>query len=233
MIPLAILAGGLGTRLGALARGGPKSLVEAAGAPFLDYQLAWAAAQGVRRAVLCLGYRAAPIRRHVGSGGRWRMEIRCCDEGSRPRGTAAALRRALPLLGRRFLVLYGDAYLPVDYSWVVRAQRRSGLPALMVIYRNHGRFDRSNVAPRRGGVARYVPGGAPGLSWIDAGLAVLTPQALAACPHAGLPALYVDLAAAGRLACARTRRRFHEVGSPAGLAEFRFKAPAIRRSGGW
>lgn len=233
MIPLAILAGGRATRLGSLAAGGPKSLVPAGGAPFLDHQLAWASRQGVRRVVLCVGYRSAAIRRHIGSGRRRGLAIRCSDEGPRPIGTAAALRRALPLLGPRFFVLYGDSYLPVPYAAVEGAQRAAGLPALMVIHRNAGRWARSNVAPRGGRVARYVPGGGAGLRWIDAGLAVLTRAALAISRDADLPAVYERLAAAGLLACWRSRLRFYEVGSPRGLGEFRRRAAALRVAARW
>lgn len=233
MLPLAILAGGLGTRLGAMGRRTPKSLLPAGGALFIDYQLAWAARQGVRRVVLCLGHRAASIRRHVRVRAPRGMEIEFSDEGRPPRGTAAALRLALPRLGARFLVLYGDSYLPVRYPEVERAQRAARRPALMVVYRNAGRYDRSNVDIRGRRVARYVPGGAGGLRWIDAGLSVLTPAALGADPAADLPPLMARLVSSGLLACRRTRQRFYEVGSRRGLAEFRRRAARIRAAAGW
>lgn len=233
MIPLAILAGGLGTRLGTLSQGRPKSLVDVRGAPFLRYQLAWAARQGVRRVVVCAGHRAAQIRSWLPACRPRDLRVALSDEGRRPRGTAAALRLALPLLGRRFFVLYGDSYLPVRYAEVERAQRRGGRPALMVIYRNSGRYDRSNVQPLGGGVRRYAPGGAAGLRWIDAGLSVLESRALAAHPTRHLAELMAALAAAGALSCWRSGRRFYEIGSPRGLAEFRARAPRLRASAGW
>jgi NDP-sugar pyrophosphorylase family protein len=242
MIPLAILAGGRGTRLGTLTRRLPKSLVDAAGVPFIDYQLAWAARQGVRRVVLCLGFGAGQIRRHVGRGRRWGLEIVCSDEGSRPHGTAGALRLALPLLGRCFFVQYGDSYLPIGYAALERAHRRIGCPATLSIYRNAGRYDRSNAVPRGSRVARYVAGGAPGLTWIDAGVLVLTASALKD-PHGSkasggggrreLPDLLHRLSASGRLGCWRTRRRFYEAGSRRGLAEFRRVAGRLRQAAGW
>jgi NDP-sugar pyrophosphorylase family protein len=233
MIPLAILAGGLGTRLGTLARDRPKSLVEVGGVPFLRCQLAWAARQRVRRVVLCVGHRAGQIRAWLAQSPPRGLRVALSDEGRRPRGTAEALRRALPLLGRRFFVLYGDSYLPVPYAVVERAQRRGGGPALMVIYRNRGRYDRSNVEPRGLRVRRYVPGGTDGLAWIDAGLSVLEARALEAHPSPHLPEVLEALAAAGDLACWRSRRRFYEIGSPRGLAEFRANAARLRKAAGW
>jgi NDP-sugar pyrophosphorylase family protein len=41
-------------------------------------------------------------------------------------GTGGAIKRALPLLGGEFFVLYGDSYLPVDYAPIADFFRRSG-----------------------------------------------------------------------------------------------------------
>ncbi|MEE9218672.1 MAG: NTP transferase domain-containing protein [Acidobacteriota bacterium] len=233
MIPLAILAGGYGRRLGTIGRRVPKSLVPVRGACFLDYQLAWAVRQGVNRVVLCLGHRGREIRRHLERRPPHGVSLWISDEGARPRGTAAALRLALEQLGKRFFVLYGDSYLPVCYAAVEFAQRASGSPALMVIYRNDGRYGRSNVQPRSKTIVRYMRGDLPGLCWIDAGLSVLTPAALGAHATPDLPVLFEALALSGRLACRRTRQRFYEVGSSAGLAEFRRWAPRLRDPAGW
>lgn len=233
-IPLAILAGGYAKRMGALTRRLPKSLLPVQeDACFLDYQLAWARRQGIRRVVVCVGHLSAPIRRHLRGFSAGEMCIRTSDEGGRPLGTAAALRRALPHLGERFFVLYGDSYLPVEYAAAERAQRDSRCPALMVVYRNQGRYDRGNVEPGRGGVCRYVPGGSGHMHWIDAGLSVFSTGALQAAPAGDLPALFAALAANGMLACHRVRRRFYEVGSKAGLAEFRRRAARLRAQAGW
>jgi len=232
-IPLAILAGGYGTRLGSLTRRVPKSLLPVGRFCFLAFQLEWARRQGIRRVVMCVGHLSAPIRRHLERGVPTGMQIHVSDEGRRPLGTASALRRALPHLGDRFYVLYGDSYLPADYAEAARAQQACRRPALMIIYRNEGLYDRSNVEPGRGLVRRYVPGGAACLRWIDAGLSVLAAEALHCDPADDLAALFEKLAAAGKLACARSRRRFYEVGSPAGLLEFRRRAERLRAQAGW
>ena len=72
-----------------------------------------------------------------------------------PIGTAGALRLALPLLGDRFLVMYGDTYLRVDYAAVAAAHARSGRAALMTVLRNRGRWGTSNVDYARGRVRAY------------------------------------------------------------------------------
>ena len=53
---VAILAGGLATRLGDLTRGRPKSMVEVQGKPFLEYQLELLRKGGIKDITLCLGH---------------------------------------------------------------------------------------------------------------------------------------------------------------------------------
>ena len=70
-------------------------------------------------------------------------------------GTAGAIRQALPLLPERFFVLYGDSYLTCDYRAVEAAFVRSGMPGLMTVYRNEGRYDTSNVEFDGAQIVRY------------------------------------------------------------------------------
>jgi hypothetical protein len=82
-------------------------------------------------------------------------------------------------LGERFLVLHGDTYLRIDYGAVARRWRESGLPAMMTVLRNEGRWATSNVIYRHGMVLRYdkrAP--SPEMRWIDYGLGGLTVRAL-------------------------------------------------------
>ncbi len=222
---VAILAGGLGTRLGALAADRPKALVEVAGMPFVVHQLRLLRAHGLTRVVLCIGHRGAQIAAAVGDGHSWGVDVAYAWDGPALRGTAGALRGALPLLGPEFYVLYGDSYLDCDYQAVGTAWAASGRPALMTVLRNDGRWDRSNVEYGEGAIRAYDKRRpTPAMHHVDYGLGVLTPDALAALPEtatADLADLYTALAAQGRLAAYLVRRRFYEVGSPAGLAATR------------
>ena len=133
--PVCILAGGLGTRLGERARDTPKPLLEVAGRPFLLHQLALLADHGAREVVVCVGYRGEQIVEVIG-GERFGLRVRYSHDAPELDGTLGAVRRALPLLGDRFLVLYGDTYLRVAYEAVDAAWRASGLPAVMTVLRN-------------------------------------------------------------------------------------------------
>ena len=60
-VPVFILCGGMGTRLGDGAGGGPKPMVEIGGKPMLLHVMAWYGRFGFRRFILCTGYRSEVI----------------------------------------------------------------------------------------------------------------------------------------------------------------------------
>lgn len=220
--PMCILAGGLGTRLGERVRATPKPLLEVAGEPFLMHQLRLLAGHGVREVVLCVGYRGEQIQARIGRE-RFGMDVRYSFDAAPGRdGTLGAIRRALPLLGERFMVLYGDTYLQIDYGAVALRWRDSGLPAVMAVLRNEDRWDASNVIYDGGMVLRYdkhAP--TPEMHWIDYGLGGLTADALRAAPGSerDLAVLYERLAQREQLLGFEARKRFYEIGTPSALAE--------------
>src|SRR5437867_4482280 len=145
MLPVAILAGGLATRLRPISDEIPKALVDINGEPFITHQLRLLESRGVRRVVLCLGYRGEMVREYVGDGAQFGLAVEYSFDGPVLRGTAGAIHQALPLLGKAFFVLYGDSYLPCDYGAAEEAFAGSGKTALMTVFRNEGKWDSSNV----------------------------------------------------------------------------------------
>src|SRR6266571_2872724 len=119
-IPVAILAGGLATRLRPITEKIPKSLVAVAGRPFLAHQIELLRDQGLRRLVLCVGYLGEMIQREFGDGSKWGVRLEYSFDGDQLLGTGGALRKALPLLGEKFFVLYGDSYLPIEFNPVAK-----------------------------------------------------------------------------------------------------------------
>jgi N-acetyl-alpha-D-muramate 1-phosphate uridylyltransferase len=224
-LPVAILAGGLATRLGPITRTTPKALVEVAGRPFVEHQLALLARGGVRRVVLCLGHLGEQVEAVLGSGSRFGVELAYAHDGGQLRGTGGALRRALPVLGEAFLVMYGDSWLECDYADVERTFLASARLGLMTVFRNEGRWDASNVEFRDGRIVRYdKKARGPELTHIDWGLGAFRAEALETYPpdtRLDLAAVYGDLLARGELAAYEVPRRFYEIGSPEGLEETR------------
>ena len=221
MPPVCILAGGLGTRLGEHVRDTPKPLLEVAGRPFLLHQLALLAEHEVTDVVLCVGYRGDQIESSIGPE-RYGLRLRYSQDAPQLDGTLGAVRKALPLLGERFLVLYGDTYLRISYQAVDAAWRASGLPAVMTVLRNDGRWDTSNVLFREGLVVRYDKRNPTAdMPWIDYGLGGLEARALDAVDSGerDLAVLYERLADRGELLGYEATHRFYEIGTPETLAE--------------
>ncbi|MBZ5610268.1 MAG: NTP transferase domain-containing protein [Acidobacteriia bacterium] len=216
-----ILAGGLGTRMRPLTETCPKTLLPVHGRPFAYHQLHWLAAQGVTDVVYSIGHHGNLIRRYWESEQPPIASIRYVDEGTKLRGTGGALRLALDqgALQESFLVIYGDSFLPVEFAPVWDAFHSSGLPALMTVLRNEGRWDRSNALYRDGRVLLYEKTGGPGIHYIDYGLSVFSRELFddISAEVFDLSALFHELSLRGKLAGFEVTERFYEIGSPAGL----------------
>jgi len=234
-MPVAILAGGLATRLHPVTATTPKALVEVAGRPFAEYQLDWLTRQGIDRVVFCVGYFGEMIRDALGDGARWKLRIDYVFDGGNLLGTAGALKHALPALGEAFFVLYGDSLLSCALPDVERSFRASGRGSLMTVLRNDNRWDRSNVLFRKGRILRYDKANRTSdMHHIDYGLGVLTDRALAFVPADGpfdLAAVYQRLLADDDLAGMEMTDRFYEIGSPEGLEETRAFLAGRNRAG--
>jgi N-acetyl-alpha-D-muramate 1-phosphate uridylyltransferase len=221
--PVAILAGGLASRLGPITEKIPKALVLVADEPFLTHQLRLLRAAGIRKVVLCVGYRGEMIEEEFGNGNSLGMELSYSHDGPELLGTGGALKKALPLLGEQFLILYGDSYLPIDYAGPARAFAASGKPALMTVFRNENRWEPSNVWFEEGEIRRYDKSSrTPEMNHIDYGLGVFRSEALFPWPNEtpfDLSDVYQGLISKRNLAGYEVDRRFYEIGSPHGLAE--------------
>ncbi len=218
-----ILAGGLATRMRPRTLTVPKSMLEVAGRPFVDWQLERLGACGVRDVVMCVAHLAEQIEAHVGDGAHLGVRVRWAHEGPRLLGTAGAIRAALELLEPTFLVTYGDSYLPFDYGEPLRIlAEHDDCDAVMAVYKNDGAWDASNVVTDGTWVVRYEKGqSAPAFDHIDYGATAVRRELLAALPAGearGFDAIQRDLSRRKRLRACIARERFFEIGSPDGLA---------------
>jgi NDP-sugar pyrophosphorylase family protein len=222
-LPVAILAGGLATRLRPITEKIPKLLIEVAGEPFFTHQIRLLKAAGLTRVVLCVGYLGEMIQETYGDGSRWGIQIDYSFDGPKLLGTGGALIRALPKLGEAFYVLYGDSYLPIDYGAVGEAFRSAGKLGLMTVFENRERYDASNVWFADGEIQRYDKRAkVPQMHHIDYGLGVFRAAAFDNFPRdqvVDLADVQTSLVACQQLAGYEVFERFYEIGSPAGLEE--------------
>jgi NDP-sugar pyrophosphorylase family protein len=213
----------LATRLLPVTEEIPKSLIPIGGRPFLAHQLELLRSRGIEDVVLCIGHLGNLIRDFAGDGEAFGLRISYSTDGPQALGTAGAIRKALPLLGSHFFVLYGDSYLPCDYSAVCSAFEASGMRGLMTIYKNEGKYDASNVEAVNGRMVRYDKRDRSGaMTYIDYGLGVFDCSVFAemrAGESCDLATVYERLLKTRELAGFEVSERFYEIGSRAGIAD--------------
>jgi len=211
---VAILAGGLGARLGDLAHGIPKPMVKIGERPFLEFVIESFAARGLRDFVMLTGYRSDMIEKHFGDGNRFGVGIEYSRDRE-PVGTSGAVRQARALLGDRFLLTYGDVLRRFDYDRFVREHNE---PCLAV-YR---RISVGNTDVDDDLVVRFDKR-APELPYIDAGFSVMPDDVIEWLPAKGSfeEIVFPRLAAARRLGCEVVDHNFFEIGTPEELEKTR------------
>jgi len=223
MLPIAILAGGLATRLRPITEQIPKSLIEVGGQPFICHQLEYLRKQGISSVVLCVGFLGEMIQEVVGNGSKWDLHVSYSPDGPMLLGTGGALKQALPLLGEHFFILYGDSYLPINFSDVEKTYAASGKKGLMTVFRNQNQWDKSNVEFNFGQIIEYNKKITNSkMNYIDYGLGLLQGAALhaySASQAFDLSKVYNDLSISGELAGYEVFERFYEIGSLQGIAD--------------
>ena len=215
-----ILAGGLGTRLYPLTKLIPKPMVPVAGAPYLEHQLRMLARQSINDIVLLTGYHGNQIEDYFGDGASHGLSIRYAREET-PLGTGGALREAAQLLADTFLIIYGDSYLPIDYSVVLRKVKDSANCGVLVAYNNSEDTTVSNnlAVDVEGFVTRYEKGTRDrGLTHVEAGVSAFRRRVLNYIPPTGVVSfeenVYPRLIAERQLIALPTAQRFYDIGTP-------------------
>ena len=223
MLPVAILAGGFATRLRPITDKIPKSLIDVAGQPFIFHQLEYLRNQGINSVTLCVGYLGETIRHAVGDGSRWGLNIKYSTDGESPLGTGGAIKLALPLLGESFFVLYGDSYLPINFSEVEKTFVVSKKKGLMTVLKNKNQWDRSNVEFNGDVIVEYNKKEIrTKMQYIDYGLGILHKSVFQGKPSNqpfDLSTVYNSLSLNGELVGYEVFNRFYEIGSHQGIID--------------
>lgn len=152
---VAILAGGAGTRLRSRSGNLPKPMVPVCGKPLLQHQIELCRHHGFIDILLLLHFRPEAVMEYFGDGSAFGVRLGVEIE-SAPRGTAGALRDALPRLAPQFLVLYGDTFVDVDLRRFWQAHERSGADATLLLHPNDHPQDSDLVTVDREGRVREL-----------------------------------------------------------------------------
>lgn len=225
MYPVAILAGGMATRLLPITQDIPKSLIDFKGKPFIHWQLKLLSESGCKSINLCLGMKGELIQNYVGDGSQYGLSVTYSHDGDSPLGTGGAIIKALPNLGECFGVLYGDSYLPINYEELFSYFKKSKKSSLMTVFKNQNRYDQSNVKFEAGAVAEYSKIiSNESMQHIDYGFSIFNREVFSAYVSGGsidLAEIISSLVSSQNIAGYEVLQRFYEIGSFRGIEDFK------------
>lgn len=215
-----ILAGGLGTRLRPRTLTVPKPMVPVLGKPYLYYQLDYLKRQGIKEALLLIGYLGGQITDYFGDGRAFGMAIDYSVE-KKLLGTGGALKLAEDKIRDDFFIIYGDSFLPIDYADFESAFRKAGAEGMISVYRDPEGVTtvKGNVALSKDGrVTRYDKKTAdPDLAYVEAGVLAFRREILERVPEGKIVSLendvYPKLIRERQLAGYITTQRFFDIGT--------------------
>ena len=219
-LPVAILAGGLGTRLGKKALNKAKVLIDVAGKPFISRQLNYLSDQGIKDIVICVGHLGNQIKNYIGNGLKYNLNVSYSDDSDRLLGTGGSIKKACQILGEHFFILYGDSFLPVNFSLIEKAYFQEKKPALMTVLKNKGRWDKSNAYFKDKCVRYNKKKPQKNMDYIDYGLTIVGNSIFSDFPSNevfDLADVFENLSDKSLLAGFEIYDRFYEIGSINGL----------------
>ena len=228
-----ILAGGRGTRLGAITEAIPKPMLRIAGdKPFLDYLIEMIERHGYEDILLLGGYlgevlEAAYDGRRIG-----RATIRVLLEKA-PLGTAGALTIARETLDSRFLMMNGDAFFDINLRALEQAALEGGAMATLAL-RSVGDAARyGRVIEEQGKVVAFLEKdpSRPGPGIINGGIYVLKREILdlvSALPCSLEQDVFPALVEHGQIRGKAFDGYFLDIGLPETLEQGHRKLPNVR-----
>lgn len=194
-LKVAILAGGLGSRLSEETETKPKPMVEIGGIPIMWHIMNHYAAHEFKDFVIALGYKGEVIKRYVldrvqlghdlsvnlakgrvevhrGETTDWR--IRLVDTGLNTQ-TGGRIKRLAPYLGNgTFMLTWGDGVSNVDLDELLAFHRSHGKYATLTAVRPPARFGHLELAGDR--ITEFSEKPQTGEGWINGAFFVLEPE---------------------------------------------------------
>lgn len=195
---VAILCGGMGTRLSEVTEFRPKPMVEIGGHPILWHIMRGYASFGFNEFVLALGYKSELIKRyfvdyyhlqgdltvsaatgavtaHDGARDDWRVDL---VETGLATQTGGRVKRLQSWLGNEtFMMTYGDGVCDANLQALVHFHRSHGRLATITAVRPPSRFGGLGIGAG-GLVTEFIEKPQIGEGWINGGFFVLEPKVL-------------------------------------------------------
>jgi len=223
MVQVAILAGGLATRLRPMTETIPKSLIEINGEPFIFHQLRLLRSKGISNVVICTGYLGEMIEAIVANGHAFGMSVTYSYDGNKLLGTGGAIVNALDQLDNEFMITYGDSYLDFDYQGLYNFFHESDCLAVMTVFENKNAFDKSNVVFEEGKLHLYSKKIQDSrMRYIDYGISMVCKSIFDNKQEGNifdLSVIFEKLSMKRQLAAYEVPERFYEIGSFQGISD--------------
>ena len=228
-----ILAGGRGTRLGAITEAIPKPMLRIAGdKPFLDYLIEMIERHGYDDIILLGGYlgevlEAAYDGRRIGGA-----KLRVLREKA-PLGTAGALTIARETLDPRFLMMNGDAFFDINLRALEQAALEGGAMATLALRSVPDAARYGRVTEERGKVVAFLEKdpSRPGPGIINGGIYVLKREILdlvSALPSSLEQDVFPALVERGEIRGKAFDGYFLDIGLPETLEQGHRELPNVR-----
>lgn len=178
-----ILCGGQGTRMRPFTYIVPKPMFPIVGKPFLEYLLLLLKQNGITDILFLVGYLHEKIKDYFGDGLKWELKIKYSYLPPEA-DTGARLKNAYNLLGRHFLLLYGDNFWPLKLPELIRFYEDKNLPALVTVYGNFDHYSQNNILVEDGLIKVYDrKRQTSGLNGVDIGFFILNKEILGLLPE--------------------------------------------------
>ncbi|MDA9624934.1 sugar phosphate nucleotidyltransferase [Candidatus Pelagibacter bacterium] len=220
MFPVVILSGGLGTRIKSKTKNHPKALLDIEGKPFIVRQLEYLSSQNIKKVIICAGYLGDQIQKVIGNGDVYNINVEYSFDGEVLLGTGGSIKKALNKVDENFFILYGDSYLPICFKRVQEFFLKKNTSALMTIYKNESKFDKSNVYFKNKTIIYNKDNPTAEMKYIDYGLNLVNKKIFKKFMNNDifdLSEVFTYLSENSMLDVMEIYDRFYEVGSEEGL----------------
>jgi len=225
IMQIAIICGGLATRLKKVSKTVPKSMIEINGKPFLQYQIEMLKKQKIKDIVLCVGHLSEKIESYFGNGSKFGVNIKYSYDKDKLLGPIGAVKNAESLLEDEFFIMYGDSYIFVDFKKVYEFYKKQQKLACMVVYKNENKYDKSNLAVEKNMVVAHKDDSkGHDIDYIDYGTSILNKKSLDFIPKNeffSTEKFFKILILKNELLAYVVKKRFYHIGTPEALEEYR------------